>query len=852
MRKYLIMSLFLLSACAVKEQPEGMEFSLEMPSAESGKVVIGQKTGEAYPLLWAKGDQIRVNGVLSAALSQAKAGGRSASFTLAGSVSAPYTVVHPASAWTSASLINFPAGSTAVLAAKSNNNTDVQLYNLTAYLRLRITRTDETPSFTKITFEGNGGEPVSGTFNVSYDAEGRPQLGEATQGQAKLTLQNPGDGGEYLLSLPAQTFAQGFTVRIFDSENRYMRLRTTASVTFSPGVITNAPAAAYTPNGMLLDGETPGGLDEGDTPVLRYIHLITELDPGPAVLNSHAGYELESVLQPMYDHYQVLDNLWLLKGINIDVHRDQRAAMYPRIRHLPDGSFIMFYMGGHYGSRIWCTRSADFKTWSEPELLYKPYSVTGESGQTGTRRFVNPDALVLPNGELLLVVAYRSPGLAETDDRSSLSFRRSSDGGKTWGEPYEVRVGTHIWEPCLTLLPDGSIQCYFTDALAATRNSGTGLIVSTDGGYTWSPKIRCCQQYKYDYYTAHAEKTQYNGQKIYTDQMPAFRVLNDGHTLAGLVEGRQETPRPADCDDEDTYNSYCSLSLLRNPSLVWTDLTSYDVVKEGPSDRTKLISRLAYAPCLETFPSGEIVASWTGGHRTRAEGLKLRLRLGNASATGFAGDGWASTDSGVYSPFADNGLWAGIETWGQRFLAMGCMAETVGTVDTLGIEIGQMYLNQRLFAAHHSVTPDADLSDWNPGGAFYVCAPSGEQAVLRVCHDASRLYLALECVDPALAADTEVHLRLALGSTQKLALTFTPQGVTGSDALTQALYTGCTADGRSGYACELSLPLSALGATASSELRCYLDIAVGGSVWPLSRAVASQTQNWQRISLLDH
>ncbi|MBQ7269988.1 MAG: hypothetical protein IJS62_09120, partial [Bacteroidales bacterium] len=639
-------------------------------------------------------------------------------------------------------------------------------------------------------------------------------------------------------------------VRIYDSESRYMRLRTTSPVTLRPGVILNAPEVSYAPNGTLLDGETPEGVGEDGAQVLCRVRRVTELDlEEPSALNSHAGYELESVLQPMYDYYQMLDNLWLLKDIDIDVYRDQRAAMYPRIRRLPDGTFIMFYMGGHYGSRIWAVRSPDFKTWSEPVMLYKPYSVTGESGAKGTRRFVNPDAVVLPDGELLLVVAYRTPGLSETDDRSSLSFRRSTDGGLTWGEPYEVRVGTHIWEPCLTLLPDGTLHCYFTDAIAATRNSGMGLITSTDGGRTWSPKIRCCQQYKYDYYTTHAEKIQYNGQKIYTDQMPGFRVLNDGHTIAGLVEGRQENPRPADCDDDSTYDSYCSLSLLRNPSLTWTDLTSYDVVREGPADRTKLISRLAYAPSLETFPSGEVAASWTGGHRSRSEGIKLRLRLGNASLSAFAGDGWASTDSGVYTPFSDNGLWAGIEAWGAHFLAMGCMAEMVGTCDTLGIQIGQMFLNHRLFARMQTIEPDGDLSDWTPGGALYVCTPSGEQATLRACHDDARLYLAVECIDPALSENTQLNLRLAWGGAQKTALTLTPNGVTGSQNLSAIIRKGITSDGCKGYVCEMSLPLSVLGAQPGSELRCYMDITVNGTAWPLSRASSGTIQNWQYISL---
>ena len=826
----------MLSACAVKEQPEGMEFGLEMPSAESGKVVIGQKTGEAYPLLWAKGDQIRVNGVLSAALSQAKAGGRSASFTLAGSVSAPYTVVHPASAWTSASLINFPAGSTAVLAAKSNNNTDVQLYNLTAYLRLRITRTDETPSFTKITFEGNGGEPVSGTFNVSYDAEGRPQLGEATQGQAKLTLQNPGDGGEYLLSLPAQTFAQGFTVRIFDSENRYMRLRTTASVTFSPGVITNAPAAAYTPNGMLLDGETPDGLDEDNTAVMDHVHTVMEMNQETPVLNSHAGYELESVLQPIYDYKQLLSDEFLLKGIDPETFPEQYHATYPRIKRLPDGSFILFYHGGETGSRVWYSRSADFKTWSEPVMLYKPYRISVVDPNDDWRRFVNPDAVVLPNGELLLVVSDRANTYYHQDMGCGLTFRRSADGGKTWGNPYRVEVGPN-WEPYLLRLPDGTLHCYFSDAIVETWNSGTGLIVSTDDGYTWSSKIRCCQQYKYDYVTADPVKSQYNGQKLYTDQMPCFRVLNDGQTIVGFLEGRWAKPIPTDCEDKESYGRYYTMSIVRNHGFVWEDLTSYYAVKEGPADRETVVPTGGAGGYISTFPSGETVFSWTAGS-------SIALRLGNASATSFKGSSWTSD---LYKPFEYNGYWACTEAWGGNYLASSVHAYSNGGY--LGLQLMLFYLNQRLFAGSGTIDVDGSTLDWTTTRAFFVSAPSGEQAILRVCHDASKLYLLVEAVDDALTAP--VNLRLSLGTTQKANLKLGPEGVISgavSGMVSQTLG-GTTLDNRQGWICEMSIPLSSLGASATSELRCYMDVTAGGKAYPFEGATSSSTSAWQRIKL---
>ena len=837
MKKRIHIALFaacLSCGCAETALPV-TELRLEMPEAAS-KVVIGPRTGETYPLLWAAGDQVRVNGVLSASLSQGKAGGRSASFTLAGSVSAPYTVVHPASSWKSAGSVVFPESGVTVLSSKSESATDVQLHNLSAYLRLRIVRTPGTPSFTKISLEGNGGEPLSGTFSVSYDGEGRPRLGEASESRTRMTLVNPGDGGEYLLTLPAQTFAQGFTVRIYDSESRYMRLRTTSPVTLRPGVILNAPEVSYAPNGTLLDGETPAGLGEDAEPVMEYIHTVEEMVDESPELNTHAGYELESVLQPVYNYKLLIGNEFLLKGINPETYPDQYHATYPRIKRLSDGSFIMFYHGGETGSRVWAVRSTDLRNWSEPVMLYKPYKVSVESPNDDTRRFVNPDAVVLPDGELLLVVSYRANTHYHQGMGCGLSFRRSTDGGRTWGEPYEIEVGAN-WEPYLLLLPDGTLHCYFTDAIVPTWNSGTGLITSTDGGRTWSPKIRCCQQYKYDYWTADPEKSRYNGQKLYTDQMPCFRVLNDGHTIVGFLEGRGATPIPVDCEDKDSYGRYYTMSIVRNPSLQWEDLTSYNVVKEGPADRQTVVPKNGAGGYISTFPSGEMVFSWTSG-------ATIALRIGNASATAFAGSSWTS---GLFKPFDYHGYWACTEAWGGKFLSAGVHASSDGGF--LGLQLMLFYLNRRLFAGAEPITVDGSNRDWTTTDAFFVCAPSGAQAILRVCHDASKLYLLAETADDALTS--RLHLRLASGNTQKLQLEIGEEGILSGQvsSLESRTVVGTTSDNRRGWFCEFSVPLSVLGVSSGAELRCYLDIADGGSAHPFTGAVSSSPATWQRIQL---
>lgn len=92
-----------LAACQ-KETPSRNSisepvFKLEVGIPQSGvKTALGDQEGNSCPLLWKEGDVICVNGVNSNALTAAQAGKANAEFTFAEAVSAPYSVVYPASA----------------------------------------------------------------------------------------------------------------------------------------------------------------------------------------------------------------------------------------------------------------------------------------------------------------------------------------------------------------------------------------------------------------------------------------------------------------------------------------------------------------------------------------------------------------------------------------------------------------------------------------------------------------------------------------------------------------------------------------------------------------------------------
>lgn len=97
------------------------------------------------------------------------------------------------------------------------------------------------------------------------------------------------------------------------------------------------------------------------------------------------------------------------------------------------------------------------------------------------------------NGHIYMVYMDDSPGLTDTD----IYFTRSTDGGTTWSQKVRINDdsinnGCDQFHPWLTVAPDGSIITVFLDR----RNDPTNLFMdlymttTTDGGNTWSQNER--------------------------------------------------------------------------------------------------------------------------------------------------------------------------------------------------------------------------------------------------------------------------------------------------------------------------------------------------------------------------
>ena len=599
------------------------------------------------------------------------------------------------------------------------------------------------------------------------------------------------------------------------------------------------------------DGPSGAGSNSG-----ILVHTAKEMIPaaGEVKLNSHADQEQWSVLQPMYETFTVLPHVYMVK--EAITYSDQWFACYPRIKKMANGEYIMFYHGGEFGTRIWCTRSTDLKRWTEPMLLYGPKRID-VNGKQDTRRYVNMDAVVLPDGEILAVCSYRASGHYGEGLDCGLKLIRSTDNGRSWSSPKVIYEGPN-WEAYLLLLPDQkTIHCYFTDAIPQSRNSGTSLIISTDKGNTWSEKSYVCRQYKYDHFCpdhgsasgnsacpADCIKKDFFGQKIYTDQMPCFRVLNDGKTIAGFLEARLETPTNI------KGTSYCKMSMVYNDGLTWKNLGAPNKtsVTEGPSRRYSNLFK-GGSGYMVTFPQGEVVVSYNVDQR-------FKMRVLDRHAGGYGGTNF---NEGWITPFKKFGYWGCLEVDSPQTLVAAIHGVDNASKgydgeynDDEGMQIGRFWINRRIDAAQQAINVDGDGSEWKSRQALYLSSPDKTETIFRASYDDTNLYI---IVETAVAKGSAPHT-LTLGvckenSSSKSLLKIDSAGKVSSwvkAAHTSSLH-GTTADSRSGLVTELAIPLKDLGAKAGDMLCFYAKAVTADSSTSFTNATDSVVSSWQRISL---
>ena len=185
------------------------------------------------------------------------------------------------------------------------------------------------------------------------------------------------------------------------------------------------------------------------------LHDIFDMNTAPAQINSHVGEEGWSRLQPMHSYTKLIGNDFLLGSLP-DFNPKEYPCSYPRLKKMADGRFILFYMPQSHGSSIYYTISEDLLSWSDPVLLLESYKTEIKDKEVQIR-YVNMDAAVLPDGDLLGVCQFWCREHYRAQLGTGIVTVRSSDNGKTWTSPQVIYEGSN-WEPYLLVLADGKIH----------------------------------------------------------------------------------------------------------------------------------------------------------------------------------------------------------------------------------------------------------------------------------------------------------------------------------------------------------------------------------------------------------
>lgn len=463
--------------------------------------------------------------------------------------------------------------------------------------------------------------------------------------------------------------------------------------------------------------------DESQKPVVCSITPIGELNQGTTIINSHADVTKRSSLMMNYRMYVTPSNTEI-------------GATYPhytRIKKMKNGNYILFYhngwSGGNIGRSCDYAISTDMKRWEHKGKIFKDYNIVDSDGNNNIHCYANPDGLVLSNGDILAVASYRAnSNYLNLSKDAGVELRRSRDNGITWSDPIQIYQGI-TWEPYLLELPSGELHCYFTDSNRTGQegrgtDTGTAMVVSTDGGETWKPDFGSLP-----YYVMRMRWEQ-NGIVGYNHQMPSVICLNEGKGLAAALE--------------TNYLGSYYVSLCYSDENDWEHLTPDEA---GPIDSDSR-KYSGMAPYIDQFPSGETVLFYNSSN-------KYCLRIGDATARNF-GD--------VYQPFG-GGYWGSLQVMDSHL-----MVGTIPKAKEGPVQMATFVLNHRIDAVQRKVTVDGNNEEWaKMDHALFVGGTSQAQGTLRCSFDNDNIYFLVEVLDRNLLVDDYATIYISPGNNSNLA-----------------------------------------------------------------------------------
>ena len=757
--KRISVAVIMAAFCACTAELDSTKEYVQLAATISDEIdskTTASDEGDKYSVTWTGREIVSVNGQHSQTIDVDVENPKRAVFTFSG-VSAPYASVYPASACKSVSgttgTVYLPSeqkyvsGSfdpdAALMIGYSEAEGKLFFNHVVSYMNINVTTPDASP-VTSISIKANGAERMSGEFFADF--KNSALTSDSTDGSSvTVTAGFDGipSGNSAMIAIPARTYEKGITLTIRYGEGKVKSLKSSRTFPAQAGVVYYTEVV-LPDDRMFIDGLGDMPIESMDawfeeavisTSEKKSLSLtpFMDLNQSAGTLNSHAdGYERSS-LKMMYSTLQTMGK-----------DDGYRYPHYARIRKMADGSYIQMWQtpsdedvnaGSKNGKDVYYSLSNDFMTWTVPTELFKSKYVYYDIFNRDTRHYSNGNGIVLSNGDFLAVACFRAPEIYNNEEYTSyqgLAIKRSTDCGKSWSTEQIIYNGP-CWEPHLMEVEEGVIHCYFAESRPwiSGSHSGTSLIISEDGGSSWTPAAGN-EPYRVMRKKWYSEK---DDAYFYTDQMAVGIKLNGTSQLAFAVE----------CVDSRNMSNQETLSssVVYSPENgQWNYLQGDE--EAACSRQDKLGS--GGAPYLVQFHSGETIFAYSA-----ASDYKMYYKVGDDKASDF------TSKSRLLLPY--KGSWGGLEIETSHTV-LACRYSSDNDVPALSR--ARFALNHNMTASAGMHVADADNSDWkDTDDALYLGSISNTEGTFRCAQDSKNIYFLVEVSEEYMRSDDYVTVTMS-------------------------------------------------------------------------------------------
>ena len=535
-------------------------------------------------------------------------------------------------------------------------------------------------------------------------------------------------------------------------------------------------------------------------------------------------------------------------------YRYSKQVNYSRVIRVRDDFYLMFFQYGQYGVHLYYATSTDGVNWGTPVVLYNAtknsltYTSGSLAGTTDSYYAVNADAVLLQNGEILVVYSRRANkgyALQEYTALNTIELVRMKVGASntvTVSKPVSIYHG-NSWEPEIIQRSNGRVEVYWSHAApmldiygfqAEKRSSGVAMIASDDNGYSWTPNVtandtnhfagkRIFQQF--------ACVMSIDGKDVnfYSGQMPAVVEMSDGRLFLA-------------CEFEpEAKNGMLISAAISDENGEWREL---GIDEEGPENRYESLFRGA-GPSLCRFDSGELLLSYNLNGKMYTRLLK---KDGSDLAGAYALDvfenatGGEEKTTGYWSTLAAKDSHTALLSMAFPTYLGGGDSSTADDDGAIGIVQGR--LNHTVNALRKNVVADGNPREWaNVNEALFVGSESAAQASYRFAYDEKNVYICIDYIDESRAEGDSLFVLLE-----------TPNGTVTAQISADGVVTaqnGVTGGGKTtanGGVYEFGLDRAALGLTGSTLRVCPGFVKADGTLDTIDGTTADPA-TWLKVNL---